>query len=79
MAKGQMPEMIFVAPVGDNRNKQRYRYVLFEVVEKHPDGTPSKTILLKDDAVIDLELVRPGMHHREFLTAYVPEVVLKGK
>lgn len=68
--RGQLPELLFVAPVGAGRVKIRHRHVAMRVLSKR-DGVPLMLQLMRDDEVVDIQ------GGEEFVTAYLQERVLR--
>ncbi len=87
MAKGELPNIIFVAPTGKGAQKIRHKHVVFEIVEFYDDATPKLLRLMRDDEVVDLRVESDsnvGPHHC-FMTGYCQarsvgpwETILKG-
>ena len=48
MAKGQLPELIFVHPVGHTKHKIRHLHVVFTIEEWDQFGIPRKLTLRRD-------------------------------
>ncbi len=80
MAKGEMPEVIFVGAIGKGEKKARFLHTLLEVIDRYPDGTPKTCMIRRNDEVIDLEVRMKELGRNvEFITAYVPAVNFKGE
>jgi len=73
VAKGQMPDLIFVGPVGEGKQKLRYKQVVFQILQKNPNGTPLTCRLIQDKQTVHLE------GGEEFMTAYIPQIMLEKK
>lgn len=70
--KGEMPELIFIAPIGGGR-KTRYKHCVFQVLTQREDGLPLTCRLIQDDEVVNL------VGGEYFITAYVPMVNFRAK
>ncbi len=68
MAKGDMPELLFVKPIGGGRTKSKHQLTVFRVLDRHLNGTPKTCVLLGNDETVN---IKGG---EEFITAYVPSV-----
>jgi len=71
--KGELPDLIFVSPIGNGRRKMRMVHALFTVEEWYSDGTPKKLTLRRNDEVLDMQ--KASDSGTEFMTAYIPEVM----
>lgn len=75
--KGEMPDMIFVGPIGHGKQKMRFVHVVFSIEEWDENGVPRKLTLRGDKEVMDTaKIVESGV---EFMTAYIPEIMLVKK
>lgn len=72
--KGEMPDMIFVGPIGHVKQKMCF---VFSIEEWDENGVPRKLTLRGDKEVMDTaKIVESGV---EFMTAYIPEIMLVKK
>lgn len=69
--RGNLPDVIFVSPIGNNKNKIRHRHVAFRVVEFTEDGRPLNLRLIDDDETVNVQ--NPDGTPRAFMTGYVQE------
>lgn len=67
--KGELPDLIFVHPIGHGRNKIRHKHVVFVVEEWDEYGRPRKLVLAHDEDVFDMEQIASS--GREFMTGYI--------
>lgn len=68
MARGDMPEILFVKPIGGGRVKAKHQHTVFKVIDHHPSGAPKNCVLVENHETVNVD---EGM---EFITAYVPSV-----
>lgn len=66
--KGQLPELLFVSPIGC-REKIRHKHIVLRVLSKR-DGIPLLCQVMEDNETVNLQ------GGEEFITAYVQEQVL---
>lgn len=52
-----------------------HRLVVFEVTGKFPNGTPRHCTRIAEEGIVRVDTPEP----KQFITAYVPEVVLRGR
>ena len=71
MAKGQLPNIIFVSPTGKGKDKIQHMHTVFEIIEFEADGWPRMLRLMRDDEVYDLQEAADKGKSPAFLTAYV--------
>ena len=73
--RGQLPELLFVKPIGGGRVKVQHRQVLFIVEEWDEDGLPKRCRLFSDESVaVNVEeFTNAG---GEFMTAYIQTQML---
>ena len=73
--KGNLPELIFIAPIGAPRHKIRHAHVLFVVEEWDGNGLPLRCRLANDEEVYNVEAFTAS--GGEFMTAYIQERMLE--
>lgn len=69
--KGELPEILFVAPIGRGRDKIRHKHTVFEVIEKDDQGIPTLCRMMRDDEIVDLESRKYEGRTPTFITAYI--------
>lgn len=73
--KGQLPELLFVKPIGGGQHKAKHTHVVFLVEEWDAEGLPYKMRLLAMDEVVNVEDVANS--GREFMTGYIQSQMLE--
>ena len=69
--KGELPNIIFVAPTGRGKDKIQHNHTVFEIVEFAEDGWPKTLRLMRDDETIDLQQrAEETGEAPSFMTAY---------